>query len=222
MPGMPQSSTVTPLSALNPDSFRALARQRLLAEPAPASRALRAPSDYDLNPEDRPPARADLRAAAVLIPVVAGAQLTVLLTQRTAHLAAHAGQIAFPGGKIEANDASPLAAALREAQEEIGLDPAFVDPLGYVEPYETGTGFLVTPVVAQINPGFTLQADPEEVASIFEVPLDFLIDEANHRIDARIWRGAERRYYAIPHEDRYIWGATAGIIRALTRRLSAT
>lgn len=200
------------------DTFRALARARLLPEPAPLSMALRSPSDYDLNPDARP-APAQLRPAAVLIPVITGAPLTVLLTQRTAHLPAHAGQIAFPGGKIEAGE-SPLAAALREAQEEIGLDPAFVEPLGYVEPYETGTGFIVTPVVAQVAPGFSLIPDPEEVDSIFEVPLAFLIDEANHRIDTRIFRGAERRYYAIPHNDRYIWGVTAGIIRALTKRLA--
>lgn len=217
---MSQSSQFPAAYGLSADGFSQLARQRLLAEPAHAANALRAPSDYDLNPDARPPARAVLRPAAVLIPIVTGPQLTVLLTQRTAHLPAHAGQIAFPGGKIEAHDASPLAAALREAHEEIGLDPAFVDPLGYVEPYETGTGFIVTPVVGQVRPGFLLTPDPEEVDAIFEVPLAFLIDEANHRIDTRIFRGAERRYYAIPHNDRYIWGVTAGIIRALTKRLA--
>lgn len=206
--------------ALDARRFRSLAEARLLKDPPPASMALRAPSDYDLNPGDRPTVPSGLRAAAVLIPVVACEPMSVVLTQRTAHLPSHAGQIAFPGGKIETGE-GPLEAALREAEEEIGLDRAFVEPLGFVEPYETGTGFLVTPVVAHVRPGFTLVPDPQEVASVFEVPLAFLLDEANHRIDARIWRGAERRYYAIPHEDRYIWGATAGIIRALTRRLSA-
>lgn len=218
---MPQTSNFSIPSAINADSFHELARQRLLAEPAHVSRAAGTPSDYDLNPDARPPVRTDLRPAAVLIPIVAGPQLNVLLTQRTAHLPAHAGQIAFPGGKIEAADAGPLAAALREAHEEIGLDPAFVEPLGYVEPYETGTGFIVTPVVAQVTPGFSLQPDPQEVDAIFEVPLAFLVDEANHRIDTRMFRGTQRHYYAIPHGDRYIWGVTAGIIRALTRRLSA-
>lgn len=205
---------------LDAGAFASLARRRLLAEPAPASARTSAASDFDLNPGTRPQDPGPLRPAAVLIPVLEGAPLDVLLTRRTAHLPAHAGQIAFPGGKIE-RDESPLAAALREAEEEIGLKAGFVEPLGYVEPYETGTGFLVTPVVAQVRPGFTLRPDPAEVDAIFQVPLAFLLDEANHRIETRLWRGAERRFYAIPHEDRYIWGATAGIIRALYRRLAA-
>jgi len=207
---------------MDEDAFRDLAARRLLPAPAPlpAVNPIPGASDYDLNPEVRPAAKPKLRAAAVLVPVVIGAPLNVLLTQRTAHLAAHAGQIAFPGGKIEPQDPTPLIAALREAHEEIGLDPSFVEPLGYIEPYETSTGFLVTPVVGAVRPGFSLTADPHEVADIFTVPLAFLLDEANHRIDARDWRGAKRHFYAIPHEGRYIWGATAGIIRALHRRLT--
>lgn len=205
-------------------TLRTLASTRLLPSPAGPEMATRTtrllPSDYDLNPQVRPLSPAKLRPAAVLVPIVANAPLNVLMTQRTPHLAAHAGQIAFPGGKIEPNDETPLAAALREAHEEIGLDPSFVEPLGYVEPYETSTGFLVTPVIGVVKPGFTLKADPHEVADIFSVPLAFLLDEANHRIDAREWRGAQRQFYAIPHEGRYIWGATAGIIRALHRRLT--
>jgi 8-oxo-dGTP pyrophosphatase MutT (NUDIX family) len=143
----------------------------------------------------------------------------VILTERAECLSAHAGQIAFPGGRIELSDAGPLAAALREAHEEIALEPAFVEPLGYLEPYRTGTGFCITPAVALIRPGFSLSPDPNEVADIFEVPLAFLMSEANHRIDSRIWRGAERRFYAMPYGERYIWGATAGIIRTLYRRL---
>jgi 8-oxo-dGTP pyrophosphatase MutT (NUDIX family) len=218
---MPNNSTPPLLAALDAGQFRALALQRLLPQPPDLPAWRNGPSDFDLNPGTRPDTVAPLRPAAVLVPVVAGARPSVLLTQRTAHLAAHAGQIAFPGGKIEGDDPGPLAAALREAEEEIGLHRDFVEPLGFVEPYETGTGFIVTPVIAHVSQGFCLKPDPSEVASVFEVPLAFLLDEANHRIDTRPWRGAERRFYAIPHEDRYIWGATAGIIRALWRRLSA-
>lgn len=205
---------------LSGEQFKRLARRKLLAAPLGAA-AFGGPSDFDLNPDTRPAASPALRAAAVLVPVVLRDALSVLLTERTAHLAAHAGQIAFPGGKIEPGDDGPKGAALREAHEEIGLDSTLIEPLGYIEPYETGTGFLVTPVVAAVQPHFALLPDPHEVADVFEVPLDFLLDEANHRIDARLWRGAERRFYAIPHEQRYIWGATAGIIRALHRRLTA-
>lgn len=182
------------------------------------------PSDYDLNPDiapDRGSTRiADLKPAAVLVPIIARPEKTLLLTERTAHLAAHAGQIAFPGGKIETHDSGPLAAALREANEEIGLDTRFISPLGYLEPYRTGTGYLITPLVALVEPGFTLDPDPSEVAAVFEVPLPFLMDANNHRIDSRNWLGAERRFYAMPFEQHYIWGATAGIIRTLYRRLT--
>ena len=155
----------------------------------------------------------------MLVPVVAGSALSLILTERTEHLSSHAGQIAFPGGRIESHDATPLEAALREAHEEIALDPAFVEPLGYLEPYRTGTGFIISPAVALVRPGFKLTPNPAEVADVFEVPLAFLMSEANHRIDSRIWRGAERRFYAMPYGERYIWGATAGIIRTLYRRL---
>jgi 8-oxo-dGTP pyrophosphatase MutT (NUDIX family) len=218
---MPNISKPSGPARLDAGQFRRLARERLLPEPADLHTWRTGPSDFDLNPGTRPPSVPPLRPAAVLVPVVAGPDLTVLLTQRTAHLPAHAGQIAFPGGKLEASDAGPLDAALREAEEEIGLARDFVEPLGFIEPYETGTGFIVTPVVAHVSPGYSLRADPQEVESVFQVPLAFLLDEVNHRIDTRQWRGAERRFYAIPHEDRYIWGATAGIIRALWRRLSA-
>lgn len=203
---------------LDEAGFRHLAGARLLRTPTPSSEA--GASDYDLNPSARPATPGNLRPAAVLVPVLTGGILRVLLTERTAHLPAHAGQIAFPGGKIEASDASPLAAALRETEEETGLAREFVEPLGYVEPYVTSTGFVVTPVIAAVRPGFVLNPDRSEVAGTFEVPLAFLLDEKNHRIEQRLWRGAMRSFYAMPYGEHYIWGATAGIIRALFGRLS--
>jgi 8-oxo-dGTP pyrophosphatase MutT (NUDIX family) len=145
--------------------------------------------------------------------------LTVLLTQRTEGLPRHAGQIAFPGGRMEPTDRDPTATALREANEEIGLDPSFVEPLGYLDPYRTGTGFRIFPVVGIVREGFALQLDAREVAEAFEVPLAFLMDETNHRTEVRTWRGAERRFYAMPFEQRYIWGATAGIMKNMHKRL---
>ncbi len=180
-----------------------------------------APSDFDLNPDavvwlkDHP----EPRPAAVLVPVIARLPLTVLLTQRTDSLPRHAGQIAFPGGKIEECDRDPVAAALREAEEEIGLDPRLVEPLGYLDAYRTGTGYRIFPIVALVKPGFKLKLDPREVADAFEVPLSFLMDERNHQTHVRSMRGVERRFYAMPFEDRYIWGATAGIMRNMHQRL---
>ena len=178
------------------------------------------PSDFDLSPELVPEiARAPLAPAAVLIPIVARPELTVLLTQRTEALRRHAGQIAFPGGRMEPTDRDPIATALREAHEEIGLDPSLVEPLGYLDAYRTGTGFRIFPVVSLVREGFTLTLDAREVADTFEVPLAFLMDEANHRTEARTWLGVERRFYAMPFEDRYIWGATAGIMKNMHKRL---
>ena len=143
----------------------------------------------------------------------------MLLTLRTDSLPSHAGQIAFPGGKMEPGETDPLTTALREAHEEIGLAAGFVEPLGYLDAYRTGTGFRIYPVVALVRDGFALTLDTSEVAEAFEVPLDFLMDEGNHRTHVRAWRGGERRFYAMPFEQRYIWGATAGIIRNMHQRL---
>ncbi len=160
-----------------------------------------------------------IRPAAVLIPVVEHREPTVLLTQRAGHLADHAGQIAFPGGKIDATDASPLDAALREAWEEIGLDRTFVDPIGYLDLYGTGFGFRILPTVARVRPGFTLNINHSEVDDAFEVPLAFLMNPVNHQIHSKEFRGMERTYYAMPYAERYIWGATAGILRILYERI---
>lgn len=172
-------------------------------------------SDNDLsNLEPRP------RPAAVLVPIVPRQTgLQVLLTLRSDHMPTHAGQIAFPGGKMEPQDATALDTALREAEEEIGLLRGLATPLGYLDSYQTGTGFRILPVVALIDPDMTLTVDPAEVADAFEVPLAFLMNPANHQRHSTEWRGATRHYYAMPWEDRYIWGATAGILRNMQETL---
>jgi len=160
-----------------------------------------------------------VRPAAVLVPVVDHPQPTVLLTQRAAHLNEHAGQISFPGGKIDVTDASPLDTALREAEEEVGLSREFVDPIGYLDLYGTSFGFRILPTVARVRPGFKLRINRSEVDDAFEVPLAFLMDPANHQTHSRQFRGMERSYYAMPFAERYIWGATAGILRVLYERI---
>jgi 8-oxo-dGTP pyrophosphatase MutT (NUDIX family) len=160
-----------------------------------------------------------IRPAAVLVPVVDHPQPTVLLTQRSAHLNDHAGQISFPGGKIDATDASPLDTALREAEEEIGLSREFIDPIGYLDLYGTSFGFRILPAVARVKPGFKLRINHSEVDDVFEVPLAFLMNPVNHQTHSKEFRGIERSYYAMPYEERYIWGATAGILRVLYERI---
>ena len=161
-----------------------------------------------------------LTPAAVLFPIVLrDAGHTVLLTQRTAHLRDHAGQISFPGGRVEAHDLTPIETALRETEEEIGLARERIEIVGFLPEYRTGTGFRITPVVALVRPPFDLQPDPFEVAEIFEVPLAFLIDPANHQQHSMHYRGALRNYFAMPYGEYFIWGATAGMIRSLSERL---
>jgi 8-oxo-dGTP pyrophosphatase MutT (NUDIX family) len=212
--------------AFRVETFRTLAANRLHSAPQTVAREddrVAPPSDFDLNPSafvDWSGKKA-AQPAAVLLPVVARGDLYVLLTERTSHLAAHAGQIAFPGGKPDPGDSGPVATALREAEEEIGLARAFIEPLGFLDVYRTGTGFAVTPVVALVRPGFTLIPNPNEVAAVFEVPLAFLMDPSNHRIDAHTLGGRDRRFYAMPYGERYIWGATAGILRNMHDKLFA-
>jgi len=164
----------------------------------------------------------ELTPAAVLFPIVRRSrEPTVLLTQRTAHLKDHPGQISFPGGRCELADGSPADTALREADEEIGLSSAHIEIAGYLPEYLTSTGFRVTPVVAMITPPFELRLDAFEVEEAFEVPLSFLLDPANHQQHSLHYRGKLRHYYAMPYGDYFIWGATAGMIMSLYRALEA-
>jgi 8-oxo-dGTP pyrophosphatase MutT (NUDIX family) len=160
-----------------------------------------------------------VRPAAVLIGIVEREEPMVLLTQRSADLNEHAGQIAFPGGKIDVTDKSPLDAALREAEEEVGLDRSYVDPIGYLDLYGTAFGFRILPTVARVRPGFTLTINRSEVVDAFEVPLAFLMNPTNHQVHSKEFRGMERSYYAMPYAERYIWGATAGMLRVLYERI---
>jgi 8-oxo-dGTP pyrophosphatase MutT (NUDIX family) len=163
------------------------------------------------------------RPAAVLVPLVKRAPgVTVLLTQRTDDMPSHAGQIAFPGGRRQADDADAVATALRETEEEVGLARQFVEVVGAIDHYRTGTGYEITPIIGMVTPGFTLHADPREVADVFEVPLEHFLDEVNHKIGKRMHNGQERRYYEMPYGERYIWGATAAMLKNLHFILTRT
>ena len=175
-------------------------------------------SDYDLN--GRPATPRELTPAAVLVPLVEHSdRLSILLTQRTDHLHDHAGQISFPGGRIEPDDPDAVAAALRETDEEIGLGADFIEVVGCLDDYETVTGYRVTPVVSFVRPGFALCLDDFEVAEVFEVPLAFIMDRANHRTGTRLREGVRRRFHVFEYRDRYIWGATAAMLMNLYRRV---
>ena len=205
-------------SRFSPAAFARLAAERLDHDGGRAALS-ELPGDHVLNP-GFVTAEGPYRDAAVLIPVVARSPAaTMLLTLRTPHLTAPAGQIAFPGGKIDPTDASPIDAALREAEEEIGLDRSLVAPIGTLDPYLTGTGYRIVPVVAMVEPGHRLTLNPHEVDAAFEVPLRFLMTPDNHRHGSREIGGATRHFYEMPFGEHHIWGVTAGIIRGLYERV---
>jgi len=183
---------------------------------AALGRAGRPSSDYDLNPEAVLAEGRTLRSAGVLVAFeTSGPEPLLYLTKRSSHLRHHPGQISFPGGKVDPGDAGPVGAALREAHEEIGLDPANVEVLGTLEPHETVTSFLVTPVFARIKAPFTPRPEAGEVAEVFTVPLSHIANPANFRVESRRWRGARRYYFVAPYGPYYIWGATARMLRSL-------
>ena len=210
-----------PSGAMSEDFFHR-ARTRLTLEVPtalndPSAQAKRGDLDLDPVAWERAGVTAT-RPAAVLVPVVDRSEPAVLLTLRT-ELPSHPGQIAFPGGKIDADDVSPAAAALREAEEEIGLARALVEPIGYLDLYLTFSGYRILPTVARVNPDYRLTLCEAEVADAFEVPLAFLMNVQNHALHSRDWKGITRKYYAMPFGNRYIWGVTAGILRNLYERI---
>lgn len=200
-----------PLARLQPEALR----QRFVAPPA---------WEPEVRVEPRFTQRRPVQAS-VLVPVVLREQPTVLLTQRTSHLAHHSGQIAFPGGKVDETDADAIATALREAEEEVGLAADFVQVLGTLPIYTTGSAFIITPVIALVRPGFLLRPNEGEVADVFEVPLAFLMNPANHRRHTLVSEGLQRDWFSMPYQDedteRFIWGATAGMLRNFYRFMAA-
>jgi 8-oxo-dGTP pyrophosphatase MutT (NUDIX family) len=202
------------------EELRRLAAERLEQDVHPSAHDLHRPSgrgDHDLNPGVtlRP-----LRSAAVLLGIVERAgEARVVLTQRTEALPTHAGQISLPGGKVDDADPGPVEAALRESREEIGLEDDLVRVIGMLDTYQTGTGYRILPVVGLVSDAFEPRPEPREVAEVFEVPLAFLMNPDNHQRHSREWQGARRYFYAMPYQHRYIWGATAGILRNLYDRV---
>lgn len=209
-----------PMPAFTADDFRLRALDQ---KGSPVALAWRDHGDHLLNPETISHIEGlNLRDAAVLVPVIDDADgAKVLLTQRTQSLRKHSGQIAFPGGAIDPEDGSPEVAALREAEEEIGLPRHFVEPVARLPDYYAMTGFRITPVLSIVRRGFEIRPNPHEVEHVFEVPLAFLMDPDNHQRDSGVWQGAERHFYRMPYGDWMIWGITAGILRTMFERLYA-
>ena len=217
------------MSAVEQESASALARRigksgldmlrpLLLAEPSVLPLVPKR-GDYDLNSDSRPAPRGELAPAAVLLPIVARREPTILFTERTAHLSRHAGQVSFPGGRANPDDLSLVETALRETKEETGIAASYVTVAGFLDPYETGTGYAILPVVGLLTEGFVLMPDPNEVAEVFEVPLAFLLDSKNRERHTREWQGRQRSYYAYTYAGHYIWGATAAILSGFAERL---
>ncbi len=215
--------TDTAATILSAEEFFARARARLSLQAPPAiddPKVIPKRGDHDADPVIEKIATVrPIRPAAVLVPVVDRPEPTVLLTRRAQHLPDHSGQVSFPGGKIDEADASPLASALREAEEEIGLDRKLVEPFGYLDLYMTTLGYRIVPTVARVAPGFSLTLNKNEVDDTFEVPLAFVMDQRNVERHSRDWQGMTRHYYAITFGERYIWGVTAGILRNLHERI---
>lgn len=209
------------LASLDRRGFERLAAERLHREPPSLTAETANPNgDYAIMAMRAPVQIASPKPAAVLVPVIEHEDgASILLTQRASGLRNHSAQIAFPGGRMDPDEASPVDTALREAEEEIGLDRRFVRVLGFLDSYLSATGYLVLPVVGLVTPGFSLALNPHEVDEAFEVPLAFLLDPDNHELHAREWKGLIRQYYAIPFGHRYIWGVTAGILRNLYVKL---
>jgi 8-oxo-dGTP pyrophosphatase MutT (NUDIX family) len=203
------------------EALRATLIQRLLPLSAAETLSLPRHSDWDLT-GGRPQVTAGaLKPAGVLVALVARPEgPTVILTRRTDDMPTHAGQVAFPGGRVQAEDATIMDAALREAHEEVGLDPALVDVIGLGDPWHSVTSYHITPVLGLVSQAPTLRADPREVAAVFEVPFSFLMDPANHIRETRHWNGQDRHYWTMPWQGHHIWGATAGMLRALALRLN--
>lgn len=218
---------------------RTLISQRFALAPAPGRRAapiggtarsaslvpqptLPRRGDDDLNPDLKPAAETRLVRAAVLVGLVDRPEgMHILLTKRTPHLTDHAGQISFPGGRIDPKDADAAAAALREAEEEVGLPQAHVEMIGRLDTYVTRTGFEVTPCVGFVAPPEAYRPDPFEVAEVFEVPLAFFLEPGSRKLESRLFQGRQRFFYAFPWHDHYIWGATAGMLNNLVEVLAA-
>lgn len=197
-----------------------LLRSRLLRDP-PDLPLTPKRSDYDLNPQSRPTEKIDLKPAAVLLPLVFRHEPHVLLTQRTHHLTRHAGQVAFPGGRADPGDISLVETALRETQEETGIEPAYVTIAGFLDAHETGTGYAILPVVGLLSEGFALSPHAAEVAEIFEVPLSFLLDPVNKKTQSREFQGHTRTFHSFTYEGHYIWGATAAMLLNFGERITA-
>ena len=195
-------------------------RPHLLREP-PKLPLMPTRGDFDLNPDQKPRDAKLLSPAAVLVPIVQRPEPTILFTQRTEHLSRHAGQVSFPGGRAEVDDTSLVATALRETHEETGIEATFVTIAGFLEAFETGTGYAILPVVGLLTENFSLAPDANEVADIFEVPLAFLIDPKNRQRQSREFQGRMRNFYSFTYKERYIWGATAAMLVNFGDRLNA-